>query len=68
MRLGRGEYVPLWCAIHTLQLSIKDAMKVKIRQIRVQKVVAKCKSVSNLVRRSEGKKDAWKKACIHRRI
>ena len=64
MRLGRGEYVPLWCAIHTLQLSIKDAMKVKIRQIRVQKVVAKCKSVSNLVRRSEGNKDALKKACI----
>ena len=64
MRLGAGDFIPLWCAIHTLQLSIKDAMKVKIGQIKVRQVVSKCRSVSNLVRRSEGNRDALKQACL----
>ena len=64
MSLGADVYIPLWCAIHTIQLSIKDAVKVKIGQIKVRQVVSKCKSVSNLVRRSEGNRDALKQACI----
>ena len=63
MSLSAGEFIPLWCGIHTLQLSIKDAMKVKIGQIRVREVISKCKEISKLVRRSEGNRDALKKAC-----
>ena len=54
----------LWCAIHTLQLSIKEALKIKLGQVRVWKVVAQCKAVLALVRRSESNKDALKQACI----
>ena len=64
MSLGAGDYSSLWCAIHTLQLSIKEASKIKLGQVRVWKVVAQCKAVSALVRRSESNKDALKQACI----
>lgn len=64
MRLGNEDYIALWCAIHTLQLSITDALKVKIGQVRVLKVAAKCKAVSKTVRRSEANRDSLKAACV----
>ena len=64
MRLGNDDYIALWCAIHTLQLCITDALKVKIGQVRVLKVASKCKAVSKTVRRSEANRDSLKAACV----
>ena len=63
MSLGRGDYISLWCAIHTLQLVIVDSLKVKVGTVRVLKVAQKCKEVSKTVRRSEANRDALKEAC-----
>ena len=61
--LFEGEHTVIWCVIHTLQLSIKDAFKIKVGQIRVSKVLKKCKDTSNLVRRAEARRDELKEAC-----
>ena len=61
--LFEGDHTVMWCAIHTLQLCIKDAFKIKVGHIRVSKVLKKCKDVSNLVRRAEARRDELKEAC-----
>ena len=66
--LGAGEHTTLWCACHTLQLCIKDAMKVKIGTVRIRKLVKQFKDVSNLVRRCEARRDELKQACREKEI
>ena len=66
--LGAGEHTVLWCANHTLQLAIHDAMKVKIGTVRIRKLVKKFKDVSNLVRRCEARRDELKEACREKDI
>lgn len=61
--LFEGDHTVIWCAIHTLQLCIKDAFRIKVGHIRVAKVLKKCKDVSNLVRRAEARRDELKEAC-----
>ena len=61
--LFEGDHTVIWCAIHTLQLCIKDAFRIKVGHIRVSKVLKKCKDVSNLVRRAEARRDELKEAC-----
>ena len=66
--LGAGEFTTVWCVCHTIQLCIKDAMRVKIGTVRVRKVVKKCKDVSNLVRRAEARRDELKEACKEKEV
>jgi len=66
--LGAGEFTSIWCCCHTLQLAVKDAMRVKIGTVRVRKVVRKCKDVSNLVRRAEARRDELKEACKEKEV
>ena len=66
--LGAGEFTTIWCVCHTLQLAVKDAMRVKIGTVRVRKVVRKCKDVSNLVRRAEARRDELKEACKEKEV
>ena len=58
-----NDFVPVWCAIHTLQLSISDSFKAKVGMVSVKKIIEKCKEVSNLVRRAEANRDDLKRAC-----
>lgn len=61
--LFEGDHTVIWCTIHTIQLSIKDAFRIKVGQIRVSRLLKKCKDISNLVRRAEGRRDELKEAC-----
>ena len=63
IRLGTGSFNPVWCACHTIQLSIKDALKVKLGMVSINRVLDKCRDVCRLVRRSETNRDALKQAC-----
>lgn len=63
MRLGSGDFNPVWCCCHTIQLSVKDAFKIKLGTISVGRVLDKCRDVCRLVRRSEPNRDALKMAC-----
>ena len=40
---------------HTIQLAIKDALKVKLGQVSVAKDLDKCRNIATLVKRSESK-------------
>ena len=47
-------YLSQFCC-HTIQLAIKDALKVKLGQVSVGKVLDKCRNIATLVKRSESK-------------
>ena len=53
----------LWCAIHTLQLAVKDTMKATIQNIPVHEVSTKCQGIAKYVRMSEGRNNELKTAC-----
>ena len=52
-----------WCAIHTLQLAIKDTMKSTIQNIPVITVSKKCQELAKFVRGSEVRNFELKTAC-----
>ena len=45
MKLG-SEFVPVWCAIHTLQLAITDSFKSKVGNMEVKDLLEKCQKIS----------------------
>ena len=53
IRLGTGSFNPVWCACHTIQLSINDALKVKLGMVSINRGLDKCWDICRLVRRSE---------------
>ena len=63
MFLGTDIYETIWCCCHTIQLAIKDALKVKLGQVSVGKVLDKCRNIATLVKRSESSRDSLKGAC-----
>ena len=52
-----------WCAIHTLQLAIKDTMKSTVQNIPVITVSKKCQELAKFVRGSEVRNFELKTAC-----
>ena len=63
IRLGTGRFNPVWCSCHTIQLSIKDALKVKLGMVSINRVLDKFRDICRLIRRSEPNRDAVKQAC-----
>lgn len=57
-----------WCAIHTLQLAIKDTMKSTVQNVPVITVNKKCKELAKFVRGSEGRNNELKAACKMKNI
>ena len=63
IRLGAGHFNAIWCTCHTIQLSIKESLKVKLGMISIGRVLDKCRDLCRMVRRSESNRDALKLAC-----
>ena len=58
MLLGTDIFETIWwCCCHTIQLCIKDALKVKLGQVSLGKVLDKCWKIATLINRSESSRE-----------
>ena len=62
MKLG-SEFVPVWCAIHTLQSAITDSFKSKVGNIEIKDLLEKCQKLAKYCRSSEFSNNELQEAC-----
>ena len=57
-----------YCNIHSMQLCVRDALKVKVQAVQVKRVIAKCQDLAKFVRLSETRNNQLKEACLKTKI